>query len=123
MAPVLFLFLMMAFAETLELVWKERDIPILCVMTTANEHITEGKFAATHLRCSNPKNAPCKRYCNVYTWTTVPFHTAQYNIKKALPLHHMCSLRGFTKMNRKHANMEVIKSNYFSREETQSFSL
>jgi hypothetical protein len=27
------------------------------------------------------------------------------------------------KMNRKHVNMEVIKSNDFSREETQSFSL
>jgi hypothetical protein len=36
----------------------------------------------------------------------------------------MCSLRGFTKMNGKHANMEVIvKSNDFLREETQSFSL
>jgi len=40
------------------------------------------------------------------------------------PLHHMCSLSGFTKMNGKHANMEVIvKSNDFPREETQSFSL
>jgi hypothetical protein len=36
----------------------------------------------------------------------------------------MCSLRGFTKMNGKHADMEVIvKSNDFLREETQSFSL
>jgi hypothetical protein len=36
----------------------------------------------------------------------------------------MCSLCGFTKMNRKHADMEVIiKSNDFPREETQSFSL
>jgi hypothetical protein len=34
MAPVLFLFLMTALAETLELIWKERDIPILRVMTT-----------------------------------------------------------------------------------------
>ena len=46
MAPVLFLFLMTAFAETLELVWKERDIPILRVMTTANEHIAEGKICS-----------------------------------------------------------------------------
>jgi hypothetical protein len=36
----------------------------------------------------------------------------------------MCSLCGFTKMNRKHADMEVIvKSNDFPREETQSLSL
>ena len=36
----------------------------------------------------------------------------------------MCSLHGFTKMNGKHADMEVIiKSNDFPREETQSLSL
>jgi len=36
----------------------------------------------------------------------------------------MCSLHGFTKMNGKHVDMEVIvKSNDFPREETQSFSL
>jgi len=29
MAPVLFLFLMTAFSETLEIVWREQDIPIL----------------------------------------------------------------------------------------------
>jgi hypothetical protein len=45
MAPVLFLFLMTAFAETLEIVWKERD-PILCLMTTANEHLAEGKICS-----------------------------------------------------------------------------
>ena len=45
-------------------------------------------------------------------------------LKKHYPLHHMCSLRGFTKLNGKHADMEVIvKSNDFPREETQSFSL
>ena len=36
----------------------------------------------------------------------------------------MCSLHGFTEMNAKHANMEVIlKPNDYPREETQSFSL
>jgi hypothetical protein len=45
-------------------------------------------------------------------------------LKNDYPLHHMCSLRGFTKMKRKHADTEVIvKSNDFLREETQSFSL
>ena len=46
MAPVLFLFLITAFTKTLEIVWKERDIPILCVMTTVNEHIVEGKICS-----------------------------------------------------------------------------
>jgi len=36
----------------------------------------------------------------------------------------MCSLCGFTKLNGKHADMEVIvKSNDYPREESQSFSL
>ena len=43
MAPVLFLFLMTAFAETLELVWKNENIPILSVMTAADEHFAEGR--------------------------------------------------------------------------------
>ncbi len=42
MAPVLFLFMITAFAKTLEIVWKDQDIPILSVMTTANEHLAEG---------------------------------------------------------------------------------
>ncbi len=44
MAPVLFLFLMTAFAETLKLVWKQMDIPILSVMTAANENLADGKI-------------------------------------------------------------------------------
>ena len=45
-------------------------------------------------------------------------------LKKHYPLNHMCSLHGFTEMNAKHANMEVIlKPNDYPREETQSFSL
>jgi hypothetical protein len=46
MAPVLFLFLMTAFAETLELVWKHMDIPILSVMTTADENLANGKICS-----------------------------------------------------------------------------
>ena len=46
MAPVLFLFLMTAFAETLELIWRDRDIPILSVMTAADEHLAEGKICS-----------------------------------------------------------------------------
>ena len=46
MAPVLFLFLMTAFAETLEIVWKDQGIPILSVMTAADEHLAEGKICS-----------------------------------------------------------------------------
>ena len=46
MAPILFLFLVAAFAETLEIVWKDQDIPILSVMTAANEHLAEGKICS-----------------------------------------------------------------------------
>ncbi len=44
MAPVLFLFLMTAFAETLELVWKQLNILILSVMTAVNENPANGKM-------------------------------------------------------------------------------
>ena len=46
MAPVLFLFLMTAFAETLELVWKDHNIPILSEMTAADEHFEKGKICS-----------------------------------------------------------------------------
>ena len=46
MAPVLFLFLMAAFAKTLEIVWKDQDIPILSVMTAADEHLAKGKICS-----------------------------------------------------------------------------
>jgi hypothetical protein len=46
MAPVLFLFLMTAFAETLELVWKQMDILILSVMMAANENLANGKICS-----------------------------------------------------------------------------
>jgi hypothetical protein len=46
MAPVLFLFLMTAFAQTLELEWKKIDIPILSVMTAGDEHLADGKICS-----------------------------------------------------------------------------
>jgi hypothetical protein len=39
MAPVLFLFLMTAFAETLELEWKRENIKVVTVMTAADDQI------------------------------------------------------------------------------------
>jgi hypothetical protein len=46
MAPVLFLFLMTAFAKTLELVWKQLKIPILSIMTAADENPANGKICS-----------------------------------------------------------------------------
>jgi hypothetical protein len=46
MVPVLFLFLMTAFAKTLELEWRKLDIPILSVMTATDEHIADGKICS-----------------------------------------------------------------------------
>ncbi len=46
MAPVLFLFLMTAFAETLEIDWREQAIPILKVMTASNDKLINGKICS-----------------------------------------------------------------------------
>ena len=43
MAPVLFLFLMTAFAETLKIVWREKKITILSVMTASNDNLINGE--------------------------------------------------------------------------------
>jgi hypothetical protein len=37
---------MTAFAETLEIVWKDQDVPILSVMTATDEHLAEGKICS-----------------------------------------------------------------------------
>jgi hypothetical protein len=42
MAPVLFLFLMSAFAETLEVAWKEAGINICTVQSVTGARLTEG---------------------------------------------------------------------------------
>ncbi len=46
MAPVLFLFLVTAFAETLEIVWRKQDIPILKVMTASDDNMIKGKICS-----------------------------------------------------------------------------
>ncbi len=46
MAPVLFLFLMTAFAKTLEIVWREKEIPILSIMTASNDNLINGKICS-----------------------------------------------------------------------------
>ena len=56
MAPVLlFLFLMTAFAQTLELEWMKLDIPILSVMIASDKHLANAKI------CSYTKNVKIKK--------------------------------------------------------------
>jgi hypothetical protein len=80
MASVLFLFLMTAFAETLELVWKQMDIPILSVTTTADRTLPTGKYAVIQQQCSNRKSSPHMRYCSAFTLMMAPSHLAQERI-------------------------------------------
>ncbi len=47
MAPVLFLFLMTAFVETLKIVWKQQKVPILHVMMATGNNLTNRRI------CSN----------------------------------------------------------------------
>jgi hypothetical protein len=42
MAPVLFL--MTAFAETLEIVWKQQEIPVVSVVTATGENMINGRI-------------------------------------------------------------------------------
>jgi hypothetical protein len=44
MAPVLFLFLMTAFVESLEIVRRQQEIPILSIMTTSKGNLIDGKI-------------------------------------------------------------------------------
>jgi hypothetical protein len=46
MAPVLFLFLMTAFAETLDIVWREQEISILSVMTASKDNMINRKICS-----------------------------------------------------------------------------
>jgi hypothetical protein len=46
MAPVLFLFLMIAFIETLEIVWREQEISILSVMMASDDNLINGKICS-----------------------------------------------------------------------------
>ena len=44
MAPVLFLFLVTAFAETHEIIWKYQEIIILSVMTASDKTLVHGRI-------------------------------------------------------------------------------
>ena len=55
MAPVLFLFIMTAFDQILELEWKTVGIPILSIMTAGNEHLADGTICSHTPKMSKSK--------------------------------------------------------------------
>ncbi len=55
MAPVLFLFLMTAFTETLEIVWREQEIPILSIIAASKDNLINGKICNNTLAISRSK--------------------------------------------------------------------
>jgi hypothetical protein len=80
MAPVLFLFLMTAFAETLKLVWKQMDIPMLSVMTTADKNLANRKICSHTPAMFELKSSPHMRYYSAFTLMTAPSHLARERI-------------------------------------------
>ncbi len=46
MAPILFLFLMTAFAETLEIKWQKQNIKVCTAMMSGDEHISRGQLSS-----------------------------------------------------------------------------
>ena len=56
MAPVLFLFLMMAFAETLEIVWKQQEILVISVMTATGDNMIDGRICSHTTAMFKSKN-------------------------------------------------------------------
>jgi len=77
MAPVLFLFLMTAFAQTLELEWTKLDITILSVMITGDKHLADGKICSHTPKMSKSKKSLHMKYCNAATLMMVPSHLVQ----------------------------------------------
>ena len=91
MDPVLFLFLMTAFAETLEIVWREQDIPILKVMTASNTTMIEGKICSHTPKMFNAKTLTAYEIlqCLYVDDGAFPFETRE-NLKRGMELifHH-----------------------------------
>ncbi len=95
MVPVLFLFLMTAFAETLELVWKQMDILILSVMTTANKNLANGKICSyTPAMFKSKKFTACEiLQCLYVNDGAFPFGTRE-DLRQGMELiyHHFARL-------------------------------
>ncbi len=77
MALVLFLFLMTAFAETLDLEWKCEKIKVVTAMIAADDEIQKGQLCSHTPKCSAPRSSAPTKYSNVCMWTTVPSLSTQ----------------------------------------------
>jgi hypothetical protein len=91
MALVLFLFVVTAFAETLEIVWKQQGIPILNVMTTADDKLSKGRICshAPAMFLSKSLNACEILQCLYIDDIGIPFGT-QKDLQQGMELilHH-----------------------------------
>ncbi len=78
-APVLFLFLMTAFAETLELKWKREKIEAVTVMTAADDQIWEGRLCShtPKMFCSKNLSAYKVFQCLYVDNVALPFYTRE----------------------------------------------
>jgi hypothetical protein len=91
MPPVLFLSLMTAFAETLEIAWKQQGILILNVMTTTDDKLSEGRICShtPAMFSSSSLNAYEILQCLYIDDIGIPFGT-QKDLQKGMELifHH-----------------------------------
>ncbi len=91
MAPVLFLFLMTAFTETLEIVWREQEIPILSIMMASKDNLINGKICSHTPAMSTSKILTAYKIlqCKDVDDGAFPFGTRQ-DLKKGMALvyHH-----------------------------------
>jgi hypothetical protein len=74
MAPVLFLFLMSAFAETLETEWKTAEIDVCTVQPITGPDSLQAKerSEAISQRNTYQTSSPLSRSSSVYMWTMEP---------------------------------------------------
>jgi hypothetical protein len=87
MAPVLFLFLMTAFAETLEIVWREQEIPILSIIMASNDNLINGKICSHTLAMFTSKKLTAYEImqCLYVNDGAFPFGT-RMDLKKGMEL-------------------------------------
>jgi hypothetical protein len=71
-APVLFLFLMLAVTETLKIVWKKAGIKVLMVAHTPDDELTKAACTGTPPACILPANLLPLRSSSYSTWMMVP---------------------------------------------------
>jgi hypothetical protein len=87
MAPVLFLFLMIEFAEPLKIVWREQEIPILSIMMASNDNLINGKIRShTPAMFTSKKLTAYKILQSLYVDDSVFLFGMREDLKKGMEL-------------------------------------